>query len=601
MAGSGWDPSGIEPAITISGDGQTATRSGDSSYDSVRGLAGRSKGRRYFEITPDFADLYDSFCSGGFMSADASLDVELGAGTPIAAGWKPASGTFRYSYVSGSGVRADQDNVSAGVLGILIDFDEKTCTVYRDGAIDWVEVMDIANDTVLYPAASLYRDTSMALQTVEPFQYPPEVSFVAWDRPDSDLRTKVSGIMEIEGAPVARMLKAFSFERLTFDLDGQTITESKPLGQTISNDTTGEYEIILRGGFPREVFVVAFDDYGAPFESGATVQIGDRIHPSTPNGYVYECTGSGTLSETEPTWSTDTETGQTYGTASLIARPFYRPAVHGPINPEDYIFVPWDPLELFQDGEAGVWYDPSDTSTLFQDSAGTIPVTADGDPVGLMIDKTGNGFHATQANASSRPFYRTDGSLHWIESTGSQYMTIQGSASGLIFIHSGSGGHLSSACSFGTSSNPDALLPLAGSNAASNTNVGFSLRYDDRSGSDNNNKFVAQISSFGNVYAFVSGPDFITPLDPHVIELNYKEGSSPEISFSRDGTVADTDSSSLQPDTGASVYDIDLFRTGNALYPGAGKIFSFVMVGRIPDSEEQADLYQFHLDASTTA
>lgn len=35
-----------------------------------------------------------------------------------------------------------------------------------------------------------------------------------------------------------------------------------------------------------------------------------------------------------------------------------------------------------------IWYDPSDWSTLFQDSAGTIPVTAVGDPVGLMLDKS---------------------------------------------------------------------------------------------------------------------------------------------------------------------------------------------------------------------
>ncbi len=42
---------------------------------------------------------------------------------------------------------------------------------------------------------------------------------------------------------------------------------------------------------------------------------------------------------------------------------------------------------LFLKGEQGVWYDPSDLSTLFQDSAGTIPVTAVEQPVGLMLNK----------------------------------------------------------------------------------------------------------------------------------------------------------------------------------------------------------------------
>ena len=48
----------------------------------------------------------------------------------------------------------------------------------------------------------------------------------------------------------------------------------------------------------------------------------------------------------------------------------------------------WRVTSLFANGEQGVWYDPSDLSTLFQDSAGTTPVTAVGQPVGLMLDKS---------------------------------------------------------------------------------------------------------------------------------------------------------------------------------------------------------------------
>lgn len=74
----------------------------------------------------------------------------------------------------------------------------------------------------------------------------------------------------------------------------------------------------------------------------------------------------------------------------------------------------WTPESLFKNGEQGAWYDPSDLSTLFQDAAGTTPVTADGDPVGLMLDKSGNGNHASQAVSANRPVYRTDGTLHWL-------------------------------------------------------------------------------------------------------------------------------------------------------------------------------------------
>ena len=44
--------------------------------------------------------------------------------------------------------------------------------------------------------------------------------------------------------------------------------------------------------------------------------------------------------------------------------------------------------ELFKNGEQGFFYDPNDLSTMFQDAAGTVPVTAVGQPVGLMLDKS---------------------------------------------------------------------------------------------------------------------------------------------------------------------------------------------------------------------
>lgn len=51
----------------------------------------------------------------------------------------------------------------------------------------------------------------------------------------------------------------------------------------------------------------------------------------------------------------------------------------------------------------GCWLDASDMSTMYQDAAGTIPVTAMEQPVGLWLDKSGNGNHATQSITASRP------------------------------------------------------------------------------------------------------------------------------------------------------------------------------------------------------
>lgn len=48
----------------------------------------------------------------------------------------------------------------------------------------------------------------------------------------------------------------------------------------------------------------------------------------------------------------------------------------------------FSPSTLFAASEPGVWYDPSDLTTLFQDTAGTIPVTTPGQTVALALDKS---------------------------------------------------------------------------------------------------------------------------------------------------------------------------------------------------------------------
>ena len=64
-------------------------------------------------------------------------------------------------------------------------------------------------------------------------------------------------------------------------------------------------------------------------------------------------------------------------------------AVDSPFR--SYVDEVWRPFfteTLFGAGEIGIWYDPSDISTLFQDSRGSVPVTASGQPVGLILDKS---------------------------------------------------------------------------------------------------------------------------------------------------------------------------------------------------------------------
>lgn len=77
----------------------------------------------------------------------------------------------------------------------------------------------------------------------------------------------------------------------------------------------------------------------------------------------------------------------------------------------------FSPVILFQDDEQGVIYDVSDLTSMFQDSAGTIPAVVDS-PVGRINDLSGNGNHAVQATDTQRPILRQDNSGYYLESDG---------------------------------------------------------------------------------------------------------------------------------------------------------------------------------------
>lgn len=83
-------------------------------------------------------------------------------------------------------------------------------------------------------------------------------------------------------------------------------------------------------------------------------------------------------------------------------------------NPPSLPFTSWDPSRLFTAGVRGAYYDFNDLSTMFQDTAGTIPVTAVGQSVALVLDKSGNGQHISQATAGNRPVLQNDGYSYYL-------------------------------------------------------------------------------------------------------------------------------------------------------------------------------------------
>jgi hypothetical protein len=108
----------------------------------------------------------------------------------------------------------------------------------------------------------------------------------------------------------------------------------------------------------------------------------------------------------------------------------------------------YSPSILFANGEQGGWYDPSDLTTLFQDAAGTTPVTADGQPVGLALDKSKWGGKTLAQVIAGQPELISNGELTantngWtavnspIVTTGVNGATIQNNGSTYGFMYQG--------------------------------------------------------------------------------------------------------------------------------------------------------------------
>lgn len=78
----------------------------------------------------------------------------------------------------------------------------------------------------------------------------------------------------------------------------------------------------------------------------------------------------------------------------------------------------FNPASLFSNGEPGVWYDPSDLTSLWTDTSRTTQATVN-DAIACMDDKSGNGNHAIQSTSAYRPILRQSGDVYYLEFDGS--------------------------------------------------------------------------------------------------------------------------------------------------------------------------------------
>lgn len=82
----------------------------------------------------------------------------------------------------------------------------------------------------------------------------------------------------------------------------------------------------------------------------------------------------------------------------------------------------WTPFSLFTSGEQGIWLDPSDFSTMFQDGFTETPVTAVGQAVGFIASKD------QASNLQSWVNFPTNSTAGWLTGNGQTGLTSNGTS-----------------------------------------------------------------------------------------------------------------------------------------------------------------------------
>lgn len=140
------------------------------------------------------------------------------------------------------------------------------------------------------------------------------------DIPDGDAVTRVRGVISENYQPVSRVVRVYDYHSNRF------------IGETVSDPVTGEYEVNT-SPYTGEVMRLVMQDYGQSYQPTHDYEVGDIVHPSTANGYVFQCSVPGLSGDVEPEWSNDGLTVVTTGESSFSPIEFYRPIMDGPVKP----------------------------------------------------------------------------------------------------------------------------------------------------------------------------------------------------------------------------------------------------------------------------
>lgn len=237
--------------------------------------------------------------------------------------------------------------------------------------------------------------------------------------------------------------------------------------------------------------------------------------------------------------------------------------------------------KLFANNEQGFVYDPNDLSTMYQDSEGTIPVTAAGQLVGLILDKSGQGNHARQTTSASRPILQRNAT------TGANYLEFDGTDD-----------FLQTANIDFTATDKLSLFAGVQKMPATTVNMLCELSSNSAAGSQANAFYLAVPETSGGTIFFrsrtTSGTNQIARVESGGGVRNCVITAKSDIP--NDLNTISIDGVSSIPSTGdlgignLGNYPLHIGRRGGIQYPFNGHIYSLIGVGRLTTDAETATL-----------
>ena len=234
---------------------------------------------------------------------------------------------------------------------------------------------------------------------------------------------------------------------------------------------------------------------------------------------------------------------------------------------------------LFANNEQGFAYDPNDLSTMYQDAAGTIPVTAAGQPVGLILDKSGRNNHAYQTNAASRPLLQRN------STTGAYYLTFDGSDDFLQTNNINFTATDKVSLFAGVRKLSDATAQMIVELSTTNLNNGmFSLL----KGGGSTEYLQSFLRGTVGVYASTNSPELVAPSNIISTSLLDISGATKQVLRANGSTKA---TSTASVGTGKyGNYPLYIGRRGGTVLPFNGHIYGLIGIGRLTTDSETVSI-----------